>query len=286
VAPPDFPVFLGRDWFGDWRAQRIRELLGATQKHSIENFAAMQVDDISVFARQVLPKLTAVQAGDARGREAVALLARWQGEMATDRPQPLIFNAWMRRVRAALLEQSGAADSGATPPGMELVSEALLGPEGSGACGGDCNALLTRTLSETLADLAGHFGPDPREWRWGRAHHAVFAHPLLDHIRVLRRLAERRIASPGDDTTLFRGGMRSQSFASVHGASYRGVYDLAAPDRSLFVITPGQSGNVLSRLAWNFVRRWRDGGTITLGPDPASVVAHIRLEPEDEAPRG
>ena len=29
VAPPDFPVFLGRDWFGDWRARRIRELLDA-----------------------------------------------------------------------------------------------------------------------------------------------------------------------------------------------------------------------------------------------------------------
>ena len=28
IAPPDFPVFLGRDWFGDWRAARIRELLG------------------------------------------------------------------------------------------------------------------------------------------------------------------------------------------------------------------------------------------------------------------
>ena len=27
VAPPDFPVFMGRDWFGDWRARRIRELL-------------------------------------------------------------------------------------------------------------------------------------------------------------------------------------------------------------------------------------------------------------------
>jgi len=29
VAPADFPVFLGHDWFGDWRARRIRELLTA-----------------------------------------------------------------------------------------------------------------------------------------------------------------------------------------------------------------------------------------------------------------
>ena len=29
IAPPDFPVFLGRDWFGDWRARRVRQLLDA-----------------------------------------------------------------------------------------------------------------------------------------------------------------------------------------------------------------------------------------------------------------
>ena len=30
IAPPDFPVFLGRDWFGDWRARRVRQLLDAS----------------------------------------------------------------------------------------------------------------------------------------------------------------------------------------------------------------------------------------------------------------
>ncbi len=31
VASPDFPVYLGRDWFADWRARRIRALLAATR---------------------------------------------------------------------------------------------------------------------------------------------------------------------------------------------------------------------------------------------------------------
>ena len=34
IAPPDFPVFLGRDWFGDWRATRIRELLERSDRHT------------------------------------------------------------------------------------------------------------------------------------------------------------------------------------------------------------------------------------------------------------
>ena len=31
-ASPNFPVFLGRDWFGDWRARRIRELLDRSDR--------------------------------------------------------------------------------------------------------------------------------------------------------------------------------------------------------------------------------------------------------------
>ncbi len=29
IAPPDFPVFLGRDWFGDWRARRDPRIAGS-----------------------------------------------------------------------------------------------------------------------------------------------------------------------------------------------------------------------------------------------------------------
>ena len=58
----------------------------------------------------------------------------------------------------------------------------------------------------------------------------------------------------------------------MHGAAYRGVYDLADLDRSLFVVTPGQSGNPLSRHARDFLTRWRDGAMVLLGPIPVGVT--------------
>jgi penicillin amidase len=57
------------------------------------------------------------------------------------------------------------------------------------------------------------------------------------------------------------------------------VYDLADLDRSLFVVAPGQSGNPLSSHAADFLRRWRDGATITLGPQPVTSAVSIRLLP-------
>jgi penicillin G amidase len=139
--------------------------------------------------------------------------------------------------------------------------------------------MLTDTLAAVLTELAPRFGADPATWRWGQAHRAAFDNPLLRNIPVLKMLGEERISAPGDDTTLFRGGMAPGSFHANHGASYRGVYDLANLDNSRFVVAPGQSGNVLSRLAWNFLSRWRDGATITLGPVSATVSAHIDLAP-------
>jgi penicillin G amidase len=51
IAPPDFPTFLGRDWFADWRSRRIRELLDRSDQHTVDDFARMQIDVRSSFAR-------------------------------------------------------------------------------------------------------------------------------------------------------------------------------------------------------------------------------------------
>ena len=65
----------------------------------------------------------------------------------------------------------------------------------------------------------------------------------------------------------------------VHGAEFRGVYDLADLDDSLFMAAPGQSGHVASRHAWNLLPAWRDGATIRLGPAPARTAWTMHLVP-------
>ena len=176
-----------------------------------------------------------------------------------------------------MLKRAGIAlnDGGPIPDFVAFV----LSPAGAHWCGGDCNAALAEALKTAVDQLSARFGPDPAAWRWGTAHPAVFAHPVLRAIPVLGKLTTVTIPSPGDDTTLDRGGPRFSDFSSVHGAAYRGVYDLADLDRSLFVVTPGQSGNPLSRLSRNFVARWRDGATIMIGPQPSSIAATVHLTP-------
>jgi penicillin amidase len=281
VAPPDFPVFLGRDWFGDWRARRIRELLAAIPRAAPADFARMQLDVVSPLARDLLPVLLAVHSDDSRATVALDLLRHWDGSMARDLPQPLIFNAWLQRFVDLVLRDAGIppADAG---PRSEFAAY-VLAPRGThpGArwCGGDCDVRLRAALEAAVADLASRFGPDPTTWRWGEPHQAVFAHPFLRRLPLIGRWAVFHINSPGDDTTIDRGVPAHGSFESVHGPAFRAVYDLADLDHSLFVVAPGQSGNLLSSHAGDFLRRWRDGVTIMLGLEPVTSAASIRLLP-------
>jgi penicillin amidase len=276
VWPPDFPVFMGRDTFGDWRARRIRELLAGSDRHTAAGFAAMQADVVDPFARQVLPALLAVQAAGDLSARALDLLRGWDGSAVMDQPAPLIFNAWMDTFYGAVLRRAGLK-SGLGAPVSDFVAS-VLSPAGSHWCGVDCDKMLRESLADTVKDLAARYGNDPAAWRWGDAHPAVFAHPILRGIPVLGSFTTISIPSPGDDNTLDRGGMNA-AMQSVHGAAYRGVYDLSDLDRSLFMIVPGQSGNPFSPHARDFAIRWRDGATITLGPAAAQVTGTVQLTP-------
>ncbi len=270
VAPPDFPIFLGRDWFSDVRARRIRQMLDTTPSATVADFAAMQVDDLDLIAVELLPRL----------RPFSPSLATWDGRMREDLAAPLIYNAWMIAFGRRLLETQlvPPGEAGAAAPWPDFVHKALR-PGGTDFCNGSCDDLLRQSLSEAMATLTNRFGPDIASWRWGAAHSAGFGAPALRAIPFLDRLTEARIAAPGSDATVGRGGVRQDNFESVHGAAYRGIYDLADQERSRFLVSPGQSGNPLSNLSRNFLQRWHDGDTISISSRPTSVAVRIGLSP-------
>jgi penicillin G amidase len=276
VWPPGFPVFMGGDTFGPWRANRIREILGQSDRHSLADFAAMQTDVVDPFARHVLPILLAVPGATGPSEKALGLLRGWDGSAVMDSPAPLIFNAWMEAFYNAVLRHAGLT-AGLGAPVSDFVA-AVLAPTGAHWCDGDCGPMLRDALHDAVADLSARFGDDPAAWRWGDAHQAIFAHPILRSVPILGSLTTITVPSPGDDNTLDRGSTNT-AFQSVHGASFRGVYDLADLDRSLFMVTPGQSGNPFSAHARDFVLRWRDGATITLGPAAVRNIGTVRLVP-------
>ena len=94
-------------------------------------------------------------------------------------------------------------------------------------------------------------------------------------------------STSGGDNTLMRGltsGTGDTPFRNVHAAGYRGVYDFADPDSSVFIISTGQSGHLLSRYYDNLGGLWRRGEYIPMSLDPAlargGAVGITVLRPE------
>jgi penicillin G amidase len=269
-------IFMGRDGFGHWRSDRIRQMLDSSDRHRLEDFAAMQTDKVNLFAQHILPRLIETPIEGAIPNKAQALLREWDGTANTALPQPLIFNAWVAAFYDAVLQRAGLS-SGLGTPTADFVSF-VLSPEGRGWCDGDCRPLLQRSLTAAVANLRLRFGDDPSAWRWGSAHRATFSHPLLSNLPFLDQIGTISIDSAGDEDTVGRGGF-DRNFRSVHGASFRGVYDLANLDRSLFMLAPGQSGNIFSPHSRDFITRWRDGATITIPPEMQHQSGLIELSP-------
>jgi penicillin amidase len=279
VTPPGDPVFLSRDWYGDWRFRRIGAALAAQAQHSPADFAGLQMDRTSLFAAEALTAFRALPPMAGAAGVALDLLQAWDGEMAAARPEPLIFHATMRGFGQALLKRAAIPADGFAPS-PEFLRPLLHGSDAAARwCGDDgCTPLLAATLTEAVAALAAQHGADPRQWRWGSAHVARFDHAMLRFIPYVRDWLGLAAAPGGDGETVARAAFRGGSFAAVHGAGFRGVMDLAAPDGAYAVIATGQSGHPFSRHWGDMLPLWRDGALLPLAA-ARDVTGRIRLKP-------
>ncbi|UPY35230.1 penicillin acylase family protein [Sediminicoccus sp. KRV36] len=279
VSPEGHPVHLSREWYADWRFRRIHERLAAQEVNGPAEFAAIQMDAVSLLARETLPFLNSLPRGTGALGQAQALLAEWDGEMAAGLPQPLIWNAFARRMPLLALRQARVADA---PARAEFLRFLLTSAEAGWWCGGDCRAMAALALAEAVAELATQFGPDPVAWRWGQAHQARFEHPLLRFIPGMNRVIGLSAAVSGDGETVQRQGLRgggAEPYQAMHGAGLRFVADLGGPETSFAIIGTGQSGHPLSRHWGDLLEAWRSGGMRQLGREAAQVSATIRLAP-------
>ena len=289
IVSEGYPHFITDDWAPPYRARRIEDLLDAGGKHSAAASARLQLDSVSLMARQLKPLMIAFQPVTERQRRVRALIDAWNGEMSRLRPEPLIFTAWLREFNRLVYTDELAEMSAAFWSLRPLFIASVLSqrrqwcddvrtPEAE-----DCESLLAKALDQALHDLTERFGPDFAGWRWGDVHQARFRHRLFDGLPLLGSLTELKIATDGGGYTVNRGSSRVSDrdypYEHIHGAGLRAVYDLGDLENSRFIIATGQSGNPLSPHYGDQLGDWRDGRSLRLGPPPESALV-LRLLPE------
>jgi len=268
LTGPGYKHFLSREWGDHFRAARIAKLLKLTPKHDLDTMAKIQADHFSRMSGTLLPHLLRIRASSARGRDAVARLKRWDRQMDRTRPEPLIFMAWLREANRALYadELGKLFDGywGARPNVVRhMLTSATRWCDVVGTTAKEtCDSRMAVALDRALADLEKRYGSNIDQWRWGRGHYADLRHSVFNFIPLLRDVGNLRIPTNGDGYTVNKASPVFRNdrapFAQRHGPGFRALYDLADLEKSRFVISTGQSGNIFSRHYGDFVRRWRD----------------------------
>ena len=295
VIDRPFPDHMSFEWGDTQRINRWRLLMQSREVHTRESFIEAQLDTVSFTARSLLPLIgadlwftgDAAPAGslEAERQTALQLLADWNGEMNEHLPEPLIYAAWLRALQKRLIaDELGPLADEYTHVEPLFIERVYRNTEGASvwcdviqsARVETCSELAKAALDDAIVWLKDTYGQNLQSLRWGDAHEATHDHPTLGEVPVLNWFVNIRQSTSGGDNTLLRGrtsGEDPNPFQNVHAAGYRGVYDFADPDSSVFIISTGQSGHPLSRHYDDLGELWRRGEYIPMSLDPALARA-------------
>jgi len=302
-----FPNHVSFEWGDTQRINRWRRLMQTREVHTRDSFIEAQLDTVSYSARSLLPLIgadlwfTGEAAPDgtpARQRQiALSLLAEWNGEMNEHLPEPLIYASWVRALQKRLIEDElgplADAFTRVDPLFLERVFRNIDGAAvwcdvQRSAPSESCTDMARLALDDALVYVSENYGNALEALRWGDAHQATHDHDVLGDVPLLRHFVNIRQSTSGGDNTLQRGltsGEEPAPFNNVHAAGYRGVYDFADPDSSLFIIATGQSGHFLSRYYDDMAQFWRRGEYIPMSLDEdlarAAAVGVTRILPRN-----
>jgi penicillin amidase len=291
-----YPWFLGSDFVPAFRARRIAQRITERPKHDMSSFSGIQMDTVSLPARELLPLLLRTDPRTERHREALALLAGWNGDLAVDSAAAVVYEVWNAKIAEAVLlprlgedlyrhyhslRESGNAFQFQALPNLLLMPTARwFGEDGAEAR----DRVLLDALDAALDELTSTLGGGPGTWRWGDIHRIRFAGPLarIPGLEELFTGGEGPIG--GDEQTVMQGLYSiGEGYEVSVLSSWRMVIDLADLDHSLGVNTLGQSGNPASPHFNDQFPLWLDG---RLHPMPFSraavdeaAVATLRLMP-------
>jgi penicillin G amidase len=264
--PPGYPAAVGFQWSEPFRFRRISEVLEASRKVSLEEMKKLQLDELSLPARSLVPLLLKLKPGDERASRAIDRLKKWDFVLDKNSVPAAIEVMWERAVKAAVWERLVPKEARDAFPLRSLSPELMIacltrpdsrfGPDP--VVGRD--GLLLAALDRALDELGNRLGTDMARWQFGqeRFKHVWLPHPLGEAVKpdLRGRLDIAPRARGGSAQTV---NSTSDSNNQASGASFRLIADISDWDRSIGTNTPGQSGDSSSRHYQDLFKPWTEG---------------------------
>jgi penicillin amidase len=282
---PNWPGYPWPVWIGPgytfapgYRAQRITELISTLAPISVDDMKAIQVDNLCIPARDIVPILLGVMGGDPNATitAALAILTAWNFTELRGLAAPLIWEVFYNKFRLnTFWDEFGAAGLYPVPndiiplwnmcqtwntnPYAIALFDDITTPSGGPFTPGFelMPDIMNRSLHDALDWIASELGPNMATWKYGDIHVVQFEHwaaafplPYLS-VPFNPPFGPGPVGMDGGPYTVNPGGHHHQlivapgvdRFLVTHGASYRGIYECKDDwDTSWIVVPPGESG--------------------------------------------
>ncbi len=255
-----YPYYISQWFLPSHRIERIRTMLEAKEKLSIEDFKSMHADQHSTLVDDILgdilTELEHMGNVSPTEKEALGLLRSWQGEFSKDSAAASVFEKMIFHLTKNLIQDELGDDLLDEFLGNQALYLNLLvkmfRDKYSIWCDDintidieeDFSSIVQKSFRDAVQDLVTRRGAKPKDWEWGQVHQLYLDHPI-GSVKILDRVFRlNRGPFPvgGSGHTVCPFFYSFKNFQSRSGASHRHIYSLANWDDSLTVIPTGVSG--------------------------------------------
>ena len=282
VVDDSYPYYITNEWLNGYRAQRIRDLLTSKGKLSLSDMAAIQSDQYSLPAVEIVPHMLKIATSDPIEREALEVLRAWNYMLTPGSAAAAIYSIFLSKLERVVFSamlgdeevllhsylgvgstilalQNGYASRN-KPLLIRLLHEhddtwfnssvITNGPK-------TWDAALSSAFHAAIMELREKMGEKAATWKYGSVHKMTYNHPL-GMVKPLDRVFNRGpIPIGGDIDTVNMGASLVNSPETVITVpSYRQIVNLADLKASLSIHHPGQSGHPASKHYDDFIKPW------------------------------
>jgi penicillin G amidase len=268
ITPANYPYEINGSFADPYRAERIRELILAKDKLSLEDMQAIQLDQVSLLYRDFRPILQQLQPTSEQGQTWRDRLLAWDGNTTPDSVEASVFAAWYTELTKLPAQEVGREyfDRPIYLSRAILDGDPALNRPGS-APGLDDEA--AQALENALTRLGDNVPA------WGDLHQARF-----EPLNQIQESANLQVPYGGDGSTVNVGPYDPEDFSMDFGPSYRQIVDLGDPENSLYVNPPGQSSDLDSDNFDDQLPLWQRGDYLPMKTEDYAIAQLSVLLPE------
>src|SRR5680860_1124712 len=303
VIGNEYPPYLTNTWTYGYRSDRILDLLEDKARLSVDDMAAIQLDDRNTFAPTFVPYLLDILLPSPYLASGQQLLADWDYDQSVDSAAAAYFNSVWRQTLALTFRDQ--LPESIWPEGgdrwYEVMRRLLAEPNSLWWDDLDTESvvetrdeILFLAMSRARDELVRLQSRRPVEWTWGHHHRMNLENQSLGQsdIGLVGRLFNRgsyRVAGGGDLVNATQWDASSEGFSVTAAASMRMVVSLADFDASRWINLTGASGHAFNDHYVDQTELWVDVVVVERvagGAGQVDPAGRVEIGERDDHPHG